>query len=405
MELRLEDSLSGRRRRVRARDGRSVRLYVCGPTVYAPAHVGHARTYLIFDVVRRFLEAEGLRVRHVMNFTDVEDKIEARAATLGISWQALARREERSFLRDLDRLGVRIPELRPRASEFVPAMVAVGRALERTGRVQRSGDEWFYEPPPRREGENFPSGAELAAHAVPEPEHPFSVGAGSGRAFLVWKRQSPPRPSWPSPWGPGVPGWHLECFAMADRLLGVPVDLHGGGRDLVFPHHFAENETALELEGRRFAYLYLHTGFVLQRGAKMSKSAGNLVSIQSALQGIGAGALRWYLLGHWYRERLEWERRAAERAATEYREVARAFRDWLRPGAGGHGRASDAVVLAASVRAHLAGGLRIDRVLHELHRFADGLDRDPSGRVGSGDRPAARAAIRSIEDRTGIRLL
>lgn len=405
MELRLEDSLTGRWRPVRASDGESVRLYVCGPTVYAPAHVGHARTYLYFDVARRFLETEGYRVRHVMNFTDVEDKIEQRASALGVPWPALARREEHAFLRDLVHLGVRLPEIRPRASEFVPAIVAVGRALERTGRVRRTGDEWYYEPPPRREGENFLSGAELAAHAVPEPGHPFSVGTGSGRSFLIWKRQSPPRPSWPSPWGPGVPGWHLECFAMADRLLGVPVDLHGGGRDLVFPHHFAENETALELEGRRFSQLYLHTGFVLQRGAKMSKSAGNLVSIQSALRDLGPGALRWYLLGRSYRERLEWERRAAVRAADEYREVRRAVRHWLAPGSGGRGRASAARELAESVRTHISGGLRVDRAIGDLCRFGVAINREPSGRVARGERLAARAALRSIEERTGIPLL
>jgi cysteinyl-tRNA synthetase len=284
-------------------------------------------------------------------------------------------------------------------------MVAIGRALERTGRVRRTGDEWYYEPPPRPEGENFLSGAELAAHAVPEPDHPFSSGSSSGRAFLIWKRQSPPRPSWTSPWGPGVPGWHLECFAMADRLLGVPVDLHGGGRDLVFPHHFAENETAFELEGRPFSRLYLHTGFVLQRGAKMSKSSGNLVSIQSALHSFDPGALRWFLLGRSYRERLEWDPAAAARAAEEHAVLRRTLRAWTAPGAGGRGRAAQARALAGAVRAHIAGGLRIDRAVHDLRAFGEALDRDPSGRLASGERPAARAALRSIEERTGIPLL
>ncbi|MFY9717354.1 MAG: class I tRNA ligase family protein, partial [Thermoplasmata archaeon] len=318
MELRLDDSLSGRRRPVRRGDGPAVRLYVCGPTVYDAAHVGHARTYLYFDVVRRFLEAEGLPVRHVMNITDVEDKIDERAAALGSSPRALARREERAFLGYLDALSIRPPDAYPRASEYVPAMVAVGRALERTGRVHRTGDEWFYEPPTRPPGTNFLSGADLAAHAVAEPSHPFRSDRGDGRSFMIWKRQEPPRPSWKSPWGRGVPGWHLECFAMAERLLGVPVDLHGGARDLVYPHHYAENEVALELEGRPFSDVYLHCGFVLQHGSKMSKSIGNLVPLRTALAAVGPGALRWYLLDRPPADRLEWDARELTRAATEY---------------------------------------------------------------------------------------
>ena len=403
MELALDDSLSGRRRRVRRRDGGSVRLYVCGPTVYAPGHVGHGRTYLYFDVVRRFLEAEGVPVRHVMNFTDVEDKIDRRAAELGVPASVLTRREERGFLRDLTHLGVRLPQQRPRASEYVPAMVAIGRALERTGRVHRTGEEWIYSPPPRRERENFLSGSELARHAVPEPGHPFPETGG--REFQLWHRQSPPLPSWPSPWGPGVPGWHLECFAMAERLLGVPVDLHGGGRDLVYPHHFAENEVALELEGRRFSDLYLHTGFVLQDGAKMSKSSGNLVLLRDALRRWGAGALRWYLLGDRPRARLEWRDAAADRAREELDAFRQAIRASTRPGAGGRGRAAAVRHLAAAVREELAVGLRTDRAIAALRGFSEDLNRSDAGRLARGERRAAIAAYRDLEERTGIALL
>lgn len=404
MELALDDTLSGRRKTVRRRDGVSIRMYVCGPTVYAPAHVGHGRTYLYFDIVRRFFVAEGTPVRHAMNVTDVEDKIDRRAAELGVGPIELARREERGFRRDLSTLGVLLPDACPRASEYVPAMVAIGRALERTGRVHRSGEEWIYAPPPRRERENFLSGDELARHAVAEPGHPFPVG-GAGREFQIWKRQSPPLPSWPSPWGPGVPGWHLECFAMAERLLGVPVDLHGGGRDLVFPHHFAENEVALELEGRRFSDLYLHTAFVLQDGAKMSKSTGNLVPLRPALRRWGAGALRWYLLGERPRARLEWRDGAADRARAELTALRAALTRWVAPGAGGSGRATDAQALSATVRAELAAGLRTDRVIGALREFGAALDRSAGVRLARGERPAAIAALRAIEARTGIALL
>jgi len=405
MELRLDDSLTGRRAAVRPDDGRAVRLYVCGPTVYDAAHVGHARTYLYFDVVRRFLEAEGRPVRHVMNITDVEDKIDDRAGALGTTPRALARREELAFLRNFDQLGIRRPDATPRASDYVPAMVAVGRALERTGRVRRTGDEWYYEPPERPAGANFLSGADLASHAVDEPDHPFRPERGDGRSFMIWKRQGPPRPSWKSPWGRGVPGWHLECFAMAERLLGVPVDLHGGARDLVYPHHYAENEVALELEGRPFSHVYLHCGFVLQDGAKMSKSVGNLVALRTALAAVGPSALRWYLLDRPPAARLDWDARDLHRASAEHEGIRRAVARWASPGGDGRGTARRAADLAEGVRRDLAGGLRTDRAFDRIRAFARAIDREPTGKVARGEWPAARRALRTVEARTGISFL
>lgn len=405
MDLRLEDSLTGRSTAVRPSAGKTVNLYVCGPTVYDAMHVGHARTYLYFDVARRSLEAEGHRVRHVMNVTDVEDKIDRRAEALGLSSVALARREERSFFRDLRALGARTPSLRPRASDFVPEMVEIGRALEKTGRVHRTGDQWVYEAPERPEGENFPSGPELAAHIVPEPGHPFRSADLGGRSFLVWKLQASPGPTWSSPWGRGVPGWHLECFAMASKLLGIPVDLHGGARDLIYPHHFAENEIALALRRTRYSRVFLHTGFVLSDGAKMSKSVGNLVPARAALSEVGPGALRWFVLGRRYRDRLPWDDRGLGRAAREYAEARSAVHDWLRPGAGGRKGAAIAERLAAEARRLLLDGLAIERVIARVREFAEGLGRDPSGRVARGERSRARAALATVEARTGLSIL
>jgi len=405
MHLALEDSLSGERRTVRSGTQGAVGLYVCGPTVYDLAHVGHARTYLYFDVVRRFLESEGFRVRHVMNVTDVEDKIDQRAAALGMTSRALARREEKGFFRDLAALGILNPQYRPRASEYIPEMTRIARSLERTGRVRRTGDEWVYEPPERAEGQNFPTGRELARHAVPERGHPFPTRGGGERSILVWKLQNGPRPSWTSPWGRGVPGWHLECFAMATRLLGIPVDLHGGGRDLIYPHHYAENEIAMALDRTRFSRMFLHTGFVLRDGSKMSKSTGNLVPIRTVLPDVGAGALRWYLIRPIYSDRLGWSGRDLARARDEYEGVRRSFGQWLAPGAGGRWGASRVRSLAEGVRRDLAQGLRTDRVIPRLALFAEGLGREDSGRVSRGERREAREAVRSIERRTGIPLL
>ncbi len=404
MDLVVPDTLRREPRTVRARPGRAVTLYVCGPTVYDRAHVGHARTYLYFDLARRFLEAEGARVRHVMNITDIEDKIDARAAKLGIGWRELTRREERALVEDLAALGIRAPHVRPRASDFVPRMAAVARALARTGRVERVGDEWYYTPPRRPEGVNFPTDRELASHAVREPGHPFPARGDRAGAFMVWRLQRRPKPSWPGPWGRGIPGWHLECFVMAERFLGVPVDLHGGGLDLVFPHHYAENEVALALRGRPIARVFLHTAFVLVGGSKMSKSSGNLVTLRSVLDRVEPSALRWYLLSKPLERRLSWDPAELERARREYERVRTAVRRFVAPG-GGAGRAASAAALSESVRRDLANGLAAERAFGRLRTFADRLRYGSRRRVAAPERSAARAAFRAIEARTGLVLL
>jgi cysteinyl-tRNA synthetase len=404
MDLVVPDTLTREPRPVRARRGRRVTLYVCGPTVYDRAHVGHARTYLYFDLARRFLEAEGARVRHVMNITDIEDKIDVRAAEEGIGWRELTRREERAFVEDLSALGVLRPHVLPRASQYVPRMAAVARALAKTGRVERTGDEWYYTPPRRRAGTNFPTDQQLASHAVREPGHPFPTRGDQAGTFMIWRLQQPPKPSWPGPWGPGIPGWHLECFAMADRLLGTPVDLHGGGLDLVFPHHYAENEVSLALRGHRIARVFLHTAFVLVAGNKMSKSTGNLVSLRSVLDRVEPSALRWYLLSKPLDQRLNWNNADLERARREYERVRAAVRRFVSPGEG-TGRAAAAQALSEVVRKDLANRLAAERAFGRLRAFAVRLGHGPRGRVTANERPVARAAFRAIEERTGLVLL
>ena len=404
MALVLRDSLSGALRPVRGRPRRPVTLYVCGPTVYAAAHVGHARNYLEFDLIRRNLEADGHRVRHVMNLTDIEDKIDQRAAELGLTWRTLARREEAAFFRDMDALRLLRPHARPRASAFVGPMIEVARRLERTGRVRRVDDAWIYRPPARPRGANFSSADAIAQHAVPEPDRPFPRdGAGAGE-FVLWKRQSAPRAAWPSPWGEGVPGWHLECYAMARHYLGIPVDVHGGGRDLMFPHHFAENEIALALDRDRFARLFVHVAFVLQGGSKMAKSTGNLVTIRAALATVPPDALRFYLLRRPYAERIAWEPADLDGAAAEYERIRSAFAAWAGPGAGGRWGRAAAATLVRDVRSDLAHNLDSGRALARLGAFAQSLRADPSGRAPRGDGPAVRAAVAELEVRTGLRL-
>ena len=223
-------------------------------------------------------------------------------------------------------------------------------------------------------------------------------------AFLVWQRQDPPLPSWQGPWGRGMPGWHLECYAMADRYLGIPVDLHGGGLDLIFPHHPAENEIALALDGRLFSRAFLHTAFVMQDGAKMSKSIGNLVLLREALTEGGPGGLRWYVLQPPYSQRLVWDEGTFAAATDEHLRVCRSISRWLAGGTGGRIGSAAARALALAVRGDLLDNLGTDRAIARIRAFVREIEADPAGGIPRGERSAARTALASIEDRLGIPL-
>ena len=406
MPLRVRDTLTARLRTVGPTRGRPTTMYVCGPTVYDRAHVGHARTYLYFDVARRALEAMGGRVRHVENITDFEDKITARAAALGVPWRTLARREMVAFRRDMDALGLRPPHVAPRASAFVPAMAALVRRLDRRRLLERRDDGWYFRGDTLPVGErNFALGLTLARHAVAEPGVEPPGADRMTPEFLVWRPQSPPLPSWPGPLGRGMPGWHLECFVMAERHLGLPVDLHGGGLDLVFPHHFAENQLAETFYGTPFARTFLHTAFVTGNGRKMSKSVGNLVRLRLALDDVGADALKWYLLTPAYHQPLPWRAVDLERARTEFHVVADRFRGAVGPGAGGSLPEGVFRDLARVVLGRVADGFRVDEALDRIRSLADRIGRHPSGRLPRGARPRARRALADLERLLGVRFV
>ncbi|HYK93445.1 MAG TPA: class I tRNA ligase family protein [Thermoplasmata archaeon] len=405
MALIVPDTLTRRPRAVPAPRGRPVRLYVCGPTVYDAAHVGHARTYLYFDLARRWLEARGTDVRHVMNITDFEDKITARASELGTTWCALARREERRFLEDLDRLRIRPPHRTPRASEHVRGIVGVISRLDRKHRLERREDGWYFVGPNRSLGPNFEVANELARHAVAEPGVPPPSTKSTAHEFLVWKPQEAPAPSWKSPWGAGMPGWHLECFAMAEEELHVPVDLHGGGRDLIFPHHYIENEVAYLLNHRAFSRTFIHTAFVTAGGTKMAKSTGNLVPLRTALSRFGPDALRWYLLGRPLGIPLEWRDRDAARAREAHRAARSLVRTMLSNGASGNLSVDDLESCVDRMDAALGSGIAADRALDHLRGYLAGVGRRPQPRFAKGERTRARTQVRRIEDRLGLSLI
>lgn len=404
MTLVFRDSLSGRSLPVPQPTDRPLTMYVCGPTIYARAHVGHGRNYLYFDLLRRYFRDRGQPVRHVMNITDYEDKVTQRATALGLTWCDLARREERLFLSDFRRLGLLPPHETPRASAFVGEMTRYAEALTGTGRTEWDGDELYFDPSPETDQRNFPVGRDLSRHAVPEPGRALPDQDARSRRVLLFRRQLPPEASWDSPWGAGAPGWTLECYAMAQKYLGVPVDVHGGGLDLIFPHHYSENAVALTLGGRPFAQRFLHTGFVTQAGHKMSKSVGNLVPLAEALDRYGPSALRWYLLTPRYNARLEWDERATQRAAAEYGLFRERVRASVARGSGGSLRGSELVRLLARIFQRFEDGFGVDGVFDELRSWSDRVGRAPVPRFERGAVPTARRQYRRLERLLGLEL-
>ena len=276
-----------------------VRMYVCGVTVYDSSHVGHAMSYLVFDAVRRYLVHRGYKVRYVQNFTDVDDKIIRRANELGVSAYEVADRFATEFLVDTNRLGILPADIYPRVSSEMPAIVGLIERLIERGHAYaaHNGDVYFSVP-------SFPDYGHLSRRSLEEASSQEEANDFKRHPtdFALWKAAKPGEPSWESPWGQGRPGWHIECSAMSQVHLGDQIDIHGGGLDLVFPHH--ENEIAQSEAAcgcGPFARIWMHHGLLQFSGEKMSKSLGNIVSIGTFLEQHDPEALRLFVLSSHYR--------------------------------------------------------------------------------------------------------
>jgi cysteinyl-tRNA synthetase len=319
--------MTGAKAPVRPRTPRHVGIYVCGVTVYDLCHIGHARSAIVFDVLRRYLESRGLIVTYVRNFTDIDDKIIARAARDGIGWQEVAQRYIAEYYRDMDALGVHRATVEPKATDHIPDMLAlIGRLIERGLAYVEGGDVYFRVA-------RFPRYGRLSGRRLDQLRAGARVEVDERKHdpldFALWKSSKPGEPAWESPWGPGRPGWHIECSAMAMAHLGETIDLHGGGQDLTFPHHeneIAQSEGATDVE---FARCWMHNGFVTINEEKMSKSLGNFFTIREILEkgrsiwgwpeAVAAEALRYLLLGTHYRSPIDFSDEALRgaRAALE----------------------------------------------------------------------------------------
>ncbi len=297
--LRLFDTLTQEKQPFEPREPGRVSIYVCGPTVYDYSHLGHARVYVVFDTVVRYLRHRGFAVTYVRNFTDVDDKVIARAVERGRDPVALAAEFAQAFSEDMDRLGCARPDVQPRVSEHVPDIVSLVQALEDKGVAYPAGDTvWFavrrhpgYGKLSKRNLDDLRSGARVEVDA--DKQDPLD--------FALWKGAKRGEPSWDSPWGAGRPGWHIECSAMSTRYLGERFDIHGGGMDLVFPHHENEIAQAEAAHGPGYARYWMHNGFVNLNQEKMAKSTGNFFTLRDLFQHAEPEAIRLFLLSVQYR--------------------------------------------------------------------------------------------------------
>jgi cysteinyl-tRNA synthetase len=333
-------------------------MYVCGITPYDVSHIGHARSAVVFDVIRRYLVFLGYAVTFVKNYTDVDDKIIARAAEVGEAPEVLAARYIKSYEEDMELLGVKAPDEAPRATAHVPDMVRwIERLLAADVAYVADGDVYFAV---RR----FPAYGRLSGRTLDELRAGARVEVDERKRdpldFALWKAAKPGEPCWPSPWGPGRPGWHIECSVMSARYLGETFDIHGGGQDLVFPHHENEIAQSEAATGRPFVRYWLHNGFVNLGSEKMSKSLGNVVTLAALREGgpLAGEGLRLHFLGTHYRSPLEYvPAREAEATAAVWRLSMLLGRVALLGGAKLPGATLDWRELRAGAVEELLGGL------------------------------------------------
>jgi len=302
--MQLYNTATRRKETFEPREPDRVSMYVCGITAYDYCHIGHARSAVVFDVLVRLLRSKGLAVTFVRNFTDIDDKIINRANERGVSTLELSETFIQAFYEDMDALGILRADIEPKATEHVTEMIEVTEALISKGHAYPtlSGDVYFrvrsfdgYGKLSGRKLDDMRSGARIAPGE--EKEDPLD--------FALWKAAKPGEPTWDSPWGPGRPGWHLECSAMSDKHLGLPLDIHGGGQDLVFPHH--ENEVAQSeaATGKQMARFWVHNGFVQVNSEKMSKSLNNFSTIRDIMADYLPEVLRYFLITKHYRSPID----------------------------------------------------------------------------------------------------
>jgi cysteinyl-tRNA synthetase len=374
-------------------------LYLCGATVQAPPHIGHIRSGVNFDILVRWLRANGYAVTFCRNVTDIDDKILLAAQHEDVPWWALADRNQRAFTRAYEALGCLPPDIEPRATGHVPEMILLMRRLIDSGHAYAAGGDVYFDVTSQPDYGAL-SGQRLD-HMRPA-EDTEDIGAKRDpRDFALWKGAKPGEPEWQTPWGPGRPGWHLECSAMSTKYLGPTFDIHGGGIDLIFPHH--ENEVAQShAAGDGFARYWVHNGLVRIGGEKMSKSLGNSLLIDSMLTTVRAVELRYYLGQAHYRSEIDYTAPALAEAATSYRRiegfVTRAA-ELVSAGEPVHGPgASDPAALPHPFSAAMDDDLGVPQALAVLHEAV----REGNAALATGDEAGTAKSLAETRAMLGV---
>ena len=387
MTLRLHDTATRSEREFSPVEPGKASLYLCGATVQAPPHIGHIRSGVCFDILVRWLRVSGYQVTFCRNVTDIDDKIIRVAAAEGVPWWAVAQRNERAFSRAYDVLGCVAPDVEPRATGHIPEMITLMRRLIDGGHAYASGGDVYFDV------ESWPAYGALSGqrleHMRPAEDTDTGDAKRDPRDFTLWKGAKPGEPCWETPWGPGRPGWHLECSAMSTKYLGPTFDIHGGGLDLVFPHH--ENELAQSrAAGDGFARYWMHNGLVGVAGEKMSKSLGNSLLVDAMVTQVRPVELRYYLGQAHYRSNIEYSPDALDEAVTAYRRiegfVARAVE---LTGDAQDAAASGRDAIPPAFTAALDNDLGVPQALAVVHDTI----RDGNNALAAGDEVALAAAL------------
>jgi len=328
--MRVYNTLTKSKEEFVPREDGKVSMYVCGPTVYNHIHIGNARSFLSFDVIRRYLEYKGYDVNFVQNITDVDDKIINRANEEGRTAAEVAEEYTVAFISAMRALGIKDPTVRPRATETIPEMIAlIERLISGENAYESGGDVYF-------SVRSFPSYGKLSGRDIDEMENQARIDHDDRKRdpldFALWKAAKPGEPHWSSPWGEGRPGWHIECSAMSEMELGLPFDIHGGGSDLVFPHHENEIAQSEAATGVPFANYWLHGGMLQINSEKMSKSLGNFKLVKDILEAYDVPVIRLLMLQTHYRSQLDFSDTRLEETTHAYERLASLVRNlrWAR---------------------------------------------------------------------------
>jgi cysteinyl-tRNA synthetase len=390
--------------------GARVGIYVCGMTVQDRPHVGHMRASISGDVIRRWLEARGYEVVYVYNFTDIDDKIIARANEEGVGYESVSRRNEEAYLEYARQLNIRPATHYPRATQHIPEILALIGTLVERGHAYASGGDVYFDV------RSYPKYGRLSGHSVDDLRSGVRIDVGETKRdpldFALWKGAKPGEPSWPSPWGPGRPGWHIECSAMAMKYLGESIDFHGGGQDLVFPHHENEMAQSEAATGRTFVDFWVENGMVNLGGEKMSKSTKHFFLAEDVLRAFDAEVVRFYLQSTHYRSPIEWNEERLREAGVAHARLRGALAAAAAPGGaaaaapGGADLGAEAAALERAFAEAMDDDFNTARAqghLFELakaiNRVADAADAPATERAAI---PTAAASLRRLGETIGL---